>query len=242
MKKVAIFTEGQTELIFVRELLLRLIDPSKMRLECMELLAYRLTPVPYLHFCPNPELYFLIINVHGDEAVLSSIRDREKRLVEEGRYEKILGLRDMYSDAYKRLSPSAINDNVSKQLIQSHNSTIQNMTYSNRIKLHFAIMEIEAWFLAMYNIFQKIDSRLTIDNIQEKLGIDLKNIDPQTEFFRPCNQVNDIFVLCERQYSKKRGDCELICTRMELVDFDNARENGRCKNFDAFYQEVISYS
>lgn len=242
MKKVAIFAEGQTELIFVRDFLLRLIDPSKLSLECMELLAHKLSRVSYPYSCPNPEVHFMIINVHGDEGVLSSIKEREKSLIEKSGYEKIIGLRDMYCDAYERLSPSAINDNVSKQLIQSHNSTIQNMTYSNRIKLHFAIMEIEAWFLAMYNVFRKIDSRLTTDYIQEKLGIDLKNIDPQTEFFRPCKQVNDIFVLCKRQYSKKRGDCELICTRMELVDFDNARENGRCKNFDAFYQEVISYS
>jgi len=238
MKKVAIFTEGKTELIFVRELLLRLIDPSKTSLECMELLAYKLTPVPYRHYCPNPELYFLIINVHGDEAVISYIRDREKSLVEESGYEKILGLRDMYCDDYRRLSPSGINESVSKQLIQSRNSTIQNMNYPNRIKLHFAIMEIEAWFLAMYNIFQKIDSRLTNDFIQQELGIDLKNIDPQTEFFKPSEQVNDIFLLCERRYDKKIGDCELICSRMELVDFDNAKENGRCENFDAFYQEI----
>jgi len=238
MKKVAIFTEGQTELIFVRELLLRLIDPSKMRLECMELLADRMTPVPYPHICPNPELYFLIVNVRGDEAVISNIREQEKSLVEKSGYEKILGLRDLYCDDYRRLSPSGINESVSKQLIQSRNSTIQNMNYPNRIKLHFAIMEIEAWFLAMYNIFQKIDSRLTNDFIQEKLGIDLKNIDPQTEFFKPSEQVNDIFLLCERRYDKKIGDCELICSRMELVDFDNAKENGRCKNFDAFYQEI----
>jgi len=242
LKKVAIFTEGQTELVFVREILFRLIDPSKLSLECYELLAKQTSPVPFTYSSPNPEVHFLIINVHGDEGVLSSIRGREKELIERSGYEKIIGLRDMYSKVYKKLSPGMINDDISNQLIESHNSTIQNMNYPNRIKLHFAIMEIEAWFLAMYNIFQKIDSRLTTDNIQEKLGIDLKNIDPQTEFFRPCKQVNDIFVLCERQYSKKRGDCELICTRMELVDFDNARENGRCKNFDDFYQEVISYS
>jgi len=241
MKKVAIFTEGQTELIFVRELLLRLIDPSKMRLECMELLADRMTPVPYPHICPNPELYFLIVNVRGDEAVISNIREQEKSLVEKSGYEKILGLRDLYCDDYRRLSPSGINVSVSRQLIQSRNSIIQNMTYSNRIKLHFAIMEIEAWFLAMYNIFQKIDSSLTNDFIQEKLGIDLKNIDPQVEFFRPSEQVNYILGLCGRQYKKKQSDIENITSKMEVLDFDNARENNRCTCFDAFYQEIKGY-
>lgn len=241
MRKVAIFAEGQTELIFVRDFLLRLIDPSKLSLECMELLAHKLYPVLYSHSCPNPEMHFMIINVHGDEGVLSSIREREKSLIEKSGYEKIVGIRDMYSEAYQKLSRGVINDDISNQFIQRHNSTIQKMTYHDRIKLYFAIMEIEAWFLAMYNIFQKIDSGLTNDIIQEKLGIDLKNIDPQIAFFRPSEQVNDIFVLCGRKYSKRRGDCELICNRMDVEDFDNARENGRCKNFDAFYQEIREY-
>ena len=97
----------------------------------------------------------------------------------------IIGLRDMYSEAYEKLSRGVINDDISNQFIQNHNSTIQKMTYQDRIKLYFAIMEIEAWFLAMYDIFQRIDSVLTIEYIEEKLGFDLRRIDPQGEFFKP---------------------------------------------------------
>ena len=242
MRKVAIFAEGQTELIFVRDFLLRLIDNSKLSLECLELLAYKPSKVPYSYSCPNPEIHFMIINVHGDEGVLSSIRLREKTLIEEGGYEKIIGLRDMYSGAYRKLSPRAINDDISNQFIQSHNLTIQKMTYRDRIKLYFAIMEIEAWFLAMYNIFQRIDSVLTVEYIEEKLGFNLKRIDPQEEFFKPSSQVRDLFLLSGRQYDKKESDINNITSKMELADFDNATENDRCKCFDAFYQEVRSYN
>jgi hypothetical protein len=242
LRKVAIFVEGQTELIFVRDFLLRLIDPSKLSLECWELLAGQLSRVRYPYSCPNPEILFRIINVRGDERVLSSIKDGEKDLIEKGGYEKIIGLRDMYSEAYEKLSRGVIDDGISNQFVQSHNSTIQKMTHHDRIKLYFAIMKIEAWFLAMYNVFQRIDSILTVEYIKEKLGFDLKRIDPQKEFYKPSNQVGDLFLLSGRQYDKKESDINNITSKMELADFDNAIENDRCKCFDAFYQEIINYS
>ncbi len=242
MRKVAIFVEGQTELIFVRDFLLRLFDYSKLTLECWGLLGDKLSPRPYVYPCSNPEIHFMIINVGGDERVLSSIKDRERRLIGEGGYEKIIGLRDMYSGAYAKLSRGVINDDISDRFIQSHNSTIQKMTYHDRIKLYFAIMEIEAWFLSMYNVFQKIAPILSPGYIEENLQFDLRRIDPEKTFFKPSNQVNDIFMLFRSQYDKKKGDVEKITSKMELADFDNARENNRCRSFDAFYQEVINHN
>ena len=104
MRRVAIFTEGQTELIFVREFLFRLVDPSKLSLECYELLAHNLSYVPFPYSSPSPEVHFLIIDAHGDKGVLSAIREREKKLIDSG-FAKIIGLRDMYCRAYaERLS------------------------------------------------------------------------------------------------------------------------------------------
>lgn len=242
MRKVAIFVEGQTELIFVRRFLSMIIDPSKLSFECMELVAHGLSYVLFSYSSPSPEVHFMIINAHSDEGVLSSIDEREKNLIEKGGYEKIIGLRDMYSEIYTKLSHGAINDDVSNQIIQRHNLTIQKMTYRDRIKLYFAIMEIEAWFLAMYNIFQRIDSVLTVEYIGEKLGFDLRRIDPQKAFYKPSNQLRDVFLLSGRYYNKKESDIENITSKMELADFDTATENNRCECLDAFYQEVISYS
>lgn len=242
MRKVAIFTEGQTELIFVREFLFRLVDPSKLSIECWELLAHNLSYVPFSYSSPSPEVHFFIVDAHGDKGVLSAIREREKDLIQKGGYEKIIGLRDMYSEEYKKLSPRAINDSITQKLIQSYNLTIQNMTHSTKIRLYLAIMEIEAWFLAMYNIFKKIDPILTVEFIRQNLNIDLKTTDPQKKFYKPFDQLDSIYALCERKYGKKRDEIESICSKMELADYYNARETGRCKCFDAFYQEVISYS
>lgn len=240
MKKIAILTEGQTELIFVRNLLMRVFDPSKLSFECYELLAHRPFHVPYKYPNPHAEIHFMIIDVHGDEGVLSAIRDREEKLVGESGYKRIIGLRDMYSEAYMRRSPSTIDERVSNEFIQNHNLTIQKMTYPDKIKLYFAIMEVEAWFLGMYNLFRKIDPKLTARYIKDSLKIDLENTDPQKEFYKPSDQIYAIHELCERSYNKKRDEIESICSSMESEDFDNARENGRCKCFDDFYQEVVN--
>lgn len=245
MRRIALFTEGQTEQIFVRECLLRLFDLTKLSFECWELLAHKLHPAPYSY--PNPpnpnaEIFFMIVNVHGDEGVISSIRERERNLIEKGQYEKIIGLRDMYSEAYDKLARGVINDSISKQFIQSHNLIIKKMNYHDKIRLYFAIMEIEAWILGMYNIFQRIDKTLTVDYIKQKLDIDLKAIDPQKAFYKPSEQLNSILLLCDGQYSKKRSEVEDICCKIEPTDFENARENSRCKCFDEFYHEIVNCS
>ncbi len=242
MKKIAIFAEGQTELIFLRNFFLRVMDPSKLSFECYELLGQKPCSVPYLYGNPNAEIHFLIVDVGGDEKVLSSIRDREEGLIKTGGYEKIIGLRDMYGDKYRKHSPGVINGEISEMIIERANQTIKGMMYFDRIKLCFAIMEIEAWFLGMYNLFQKIDSLLTIEYIKLNLDIDLKSVDPQKEFFKPSDKVKSIFHLCGRKYEKRRDEVESICSNMDSFSLDNATENNRCMSFADFYEEITSCS
>jgi hypothetical protein len=242
LKRIAIFAEGQTEIIFIRNLLLRVLDPSKLSFECYELLAHKESNVPYRYPNPSADIHFLILDVHGDGGVMSSIKDREKNLIEKRGYERIIGLRDMYSAEYVKYSPGVVNDEISKMMIQRYNQTIGDMTYSDRIKFYFAIMEVEAWFLGMHTLFQKIDSVLTIEYIKQKLKIDLKTADPQKEFYRPSDQVRSILQLCGREYKKKQGEIESICSNIDSSDLDAARENNRCACFDDFYKEITSYS
>lgn len=243
MKRIAIFTEGRTERIFVRECLLRLFDPVKISFECYELLAHNLHPAHYIYpTIPNPyaEVFFMIIDCHGDEGVLSTIKERENNLIEKGYY-AILGLRDMYCDTYHRLARGVINDGVSKRLIQSHAAVIQSMNHYDRIKLYYAIMEIEAWLLGMYDLFQKINPILTAEYINQKLGIDLKSIDPQLKFYRPSEELNSVLALCGRQYKKKEGDVEGLCAEIELKDLDDIVSNNRCRSFKEFRDAIVGY-
>lgn len=242
MKRIAIFTEGQTELIFIRNFLLKVLDPSKLSFECYELMSHQPSTVPYQYPNPSAEIHFLILNVRGDEAVLSSIKEREKNLIERSGYDRIIGLRDMYCYEYVKRSPGVINNEISNLIIQRHNQTVRDMEYSDRIKLFFAVMEIEAWFLGMYNLFKKIDSILTVEYIKRELDIDLITTDPQKQFYRPSDQVNSIFQLCGREYKKKQREIESICSNMDSSDLNTAKENNRCSCLDDFCQEITRCS
>ena len=79
---------------------------------------------------------------------------------------------------------------------------------------------------------------MTADYIKSKLKIDLRVIDPQKEFFRPSKELNDVMNLCGMEYKKKKGEVENITNKMEVSDFENAKENNRCKKFGEFYEEI----
>ena len=216
------------------------LDNSKLSFDCLQLSGDRALPVGYKHNPPNPEVFFSILNVSNDERVLSAIREREKQLINAG-YDAVLGLRDMYSQSYRERSAGAIDYGLSQSIINKHLETISEMTHPTKIRLHFAIMELEAWFLGMYNLFQRIDSTLTVEFIRNRLNIDLKASDPQTSFYRPSARLNTVLNLCGGGYNKTQGQVESICGKMELSDFDNAKENGRCASFAQFHRELVGF-
>lgn len=221
MSKVAIFVEGQSEQIFIRHLLLRTMDCSKVSFICLRLYAGKTIPARFDYPNPHAEMSFLIVNVGQDEKVLSEIKEREEDLIKQG-FDRIIGLRDMYSEKYLKRSPSGIDNSVTTAFIDGWNSTIQRMSKPSKIKIHIAIMELEAWFLGIYDIFKRINSILSVEYIENELGFNLADIDPQTEFFKPAEEVNRIFQLVGLQYKKKEHDVESICSNINNDDLYNS--------------------
>jgi len=239
MKKVAIFAEGQSELIFVRHFIALLLGWEKISFKCLKLYRGATEPVPFEYLNPNAETYFLIVNIGNDETVLTAVKDRERQLIQAG-YEKIIALRDMYSEEYSKRSAGVIDANVTKGFIDQTNITISKMNNSDKIKMCFAIMELEAWFLGMYNIFKRVKPELNVAYIEEKLGFNLAVIDPQAKFFKPADDVDKIFSLVGLRYQKKEHLAESLCSKMDKNDFSNALENGRCVSFKDFYDELLN--
>ena len=238
MKKIAIFVEGQGEQIFIRNLLFHLIDPSKFSFRCVKLCAGTVRDALYQFQNPNAEIHFQILNVQGDGGVLGAIRELEELLFSKG-FTRIIGLRDMYSEAYRKRSRE-IDDQVTQEFVDRTNETIAQMSNAERIRLHFSIMELEAWWLSMYNLFSKIDARLTQRFIEEELSYDLSKIDPQKVFFHPAREVEKIFELIGSRYDKSRDDVEKITSKIDVSDISNAAENNRCNSFSKFCEELRS--
>ena len=90
MKKIAIFTEGQSEQIFIRHLLINVIGYGDLSFKCQKLYGDHLDNVPYQFASPDPKFHFLIINTCGDEKVLSVIIESVDTLRNAG-FEKFIG-------------------------------------------------------------------------------------------------------------------------------------------------------
>lgn len=58
MKKIAIFVEGKTELIFVRDYLFKVFGYEKISLICFKLQGGKQNEIPYSYSSPSSELYF----------------------------------------------------------------------------------------------------------------------------------------------------------------------------------------
>ena len=240
MKKIAVFVEGQGELIFVRRILYHLIDPSKFSFRCLALHADSEHDIPYPHNNPNAEVHYQIINMGNDEKVLSAIKEREEILFSNG-FSKIIGLRDMYSREYRVKSGGAINENLNRRFIESTRKIISALNNAERINFHFSIMELETWWISMYNLFAKINDKLTVNFIDENLGCDLSKIDPQTEFFHPSTEFDRILHLVGSSYDKRFSEVESISSKIDDVDIENATENNRCRALKSFSGDLTRF-
>lgn len=236
-KKIAVFVEGQGELIFFRNMIFHLLGDIAFSFQCLKLHSGQTQEVPYTYSNPDAKVHFMIINVENDTKVLSVIKEREKGLLQKG-YSKIIGLRDMYSEAYRKRS-DRISETVNNQFIKSSELAIQSMSEPEKVSLHFSIMEIEAWWLSMYSIFEKKDSRLTVDYINENLGFKLDEIDPERHFFHPAVILNEILVLIGGSYKKKFSDVESITNSIdaESIELIISSEN-KYESFRSFITEI----
>lgn len=237
MIKIAIVTEGSCEQIFTRQLLRIIFKYERISIKCISLQGKKLYDSGYYISVPTPDYYFQIMDVGGDNKVLSFIKERINRLVNKD-FEVIIGLRDMWSKEYRKYSRTIDND-INNKFISSHQREISKIPdHSNRIKLYFSIMEYETWLLSMPNLFRKINNSLTVNFIEQKLGYNLQDLNPEREFFHPTRQVSDIFNLVGGNYDKSRDQMESIVSYINMNDYDDALNNDKCPSFKSYFSEL----
>ena len=241
-RKLAVFVEGQTELIFVREFLKQWYnyDVDIVGFDCYYLLANKFCDMFSKHGSEDSENYFLLVNVGNDRSVLSSIIERMRFLQNRG-FQLVVGLRDMYSRQYiKDAGKREIIDTVSQQHIESVKGILQSLENGNIVDFHFAIMEVEAWFLGMPRFLEKVDKRLTLDNVLQNTGINLKE-DPEKTVFHPAAELGRIYSLVGKQYDKHQSDIFSIMSKLTNDDFIELIQSGKCQAFKAFAESLLGY-
>ena len=241
MRKVAVFVEGQTELVFVRELLAKWYDydSKKIGFSCYNLLSNEFCDTSYQYGDETSENYYLIVSVGNDNSVLGKIRARMPFLIK-GNYDVIIGLRDMFSDSYiKDAKGREIKDDVTKMHIEAVKEQIAAIENGEKIAFHYAIMEVEAWLLGMYQYLERIDERLTPDYIKKNVGLDLTQ-DPETTIFHPAVELGKIYESVGKLYGKHDSDISTIMSILTKDDFSNLMASGKCNSFTAFMGSLLN--
>lgn len=209
MNKLAIFTEGQTEQIFAEWLVLSLGDDARVGIRVERVhggrrgQARRITEISGTSEVAGHEFFVLIVDCGQDERVKSDILDRYDRLISAG-YKHIIGIRDLFP--HSRDDVGRIRDGFVFKL------PVEPV----KPALILAIMEAEAWFLAEYSHFPRIQANLTIDRIQRELGFDPVNDDMQLRH-RPSKDLENIYFLETVNYHKTRADVECTVDCLDLA-------------------------
>ena len=173
MRRLAIFVEGHTELLFIDRLISEIAEINCIAIQHRKIIGGgrsgkkpRTTVeirVPSTH--ANHSHYLLIVDCGGDDLVAKRIREEHPDLTRSG-YEKVIGIRDVFPKFTKAEIP---------KLRQGLRTGIR--TSLAPVEFVLSIMEIEAWFLAEHNHFQLIDPAISVAAISQQLGFNPESDD-----------------------------------------------------------------
>jgi len=204
MLKVGIFVEGQTERIFVEKLLNEYLTSSYVTIEAIKHLGNKVSIVRKRNTHSGTRYYFLIHDVSGDGRVVSALLERAPGMITRQNYKRLLALRDLHPR--KR--------GEKNKVLNSINSEFNRHSFGDKLRIILAVMEIEAWFLADYNLFSRINEKLTPDFIKNKLNVDLLRGNPEL-YNRPATIVDKIFRISGEKYKKREKQSYKICYKID---------------------------
>lgn len=239
-RKIAILVEGQAEYIFVRDFLCSWYeyDAARIGIECYEFRSDKTNGIPYPFGSRDSETFYQIYNVGNDRSVISKMLKEAPRLKNAG-FQLIVGLSDMFGDEYhKAVQERVINREVNKRFIQARQEVLATSNCANILRYHFAIMEVEAWFLGMYQFLHRVDKQLTPSNISQELGIDITK-DPEITFYHPAVILDNIYQLAGKHYGKHCNDVCSITASLEKKDYKQLMDSEKCNSFKLFVQNIL---
>ena len=152
-------------------------------------------------------------------------------------FSRIIGLRDMYSKSYRETvkEVGVIDVDLNEEFKRSTKEQIVNSAEKpSQIDFAFAIMEAESWVLGFHNCFEKINPLLTVRHIEEHLGFNLEEINPETTFFHPAKIMEQIYDLANESYKKSKGNIEAIMASLQKEDFEHLKNSDKCTSFREF--------
>ncbi len=237
--KYAVYVEGKAEMLFVADVLMKYsgYDPSKIGFQCITLNKddFEFVSYPIQGDVESSESFYQIVNVNNDNLVLSKLKRDIPNLISQG-FEIIIGLRDVFGEDYKDLCQT---QTIDAELIRDmHEAHLSQLKYEGAdIRYHFAIMEYEAWMLALIDNYI-ISKGGAPGEAFASVGIDY-NSDFENTVFHPYNKVQKIFNSIGEHYGKHEGDHLSFLSFLSVDDYEDLRNSGRCASFKSFIDSLL---
>ncbi len=217
MKKLAIFVEGLTEQILVRQMLQAVLDRNKIAIQTVKItgghnVRMSFTVMRAAHVDHQTDFYVLIYDCGGETNVKGYLMARRDKLIASG-YTMILGLRDVY--------PNFERDEVPKLLRGLNHKLPQRKA---RTHIYLAVMETEAWFLGEYKHLKKVSRKLTPEFVMKNLGFN-----PRSENMEhrnhPAEDMKAAYQLVGHDYTKKRDRLNAVISKLDFQYFTHGLAN-----------------
>lgn len=210
MTKIAIFVEGQTERKFVKQLIYQRygsVPTVIVREMVLKGKGSYFQPID-VNQGQGIGCLFLVVEVPEYSKVLTMAIYNAENMVRNIGFALIVGLRD--------LIPNKRNEKA--EVINLISRLLSGIAVRDKISIILAVMETEAWFLYDWQLFQRIDCRLSPSYIQSNLNIDLVNDDPELKYEHPSKTMDEIFRLVGLRYRKREGEIDTV---VKSIDFNH---------------------
>jgi hypothetical protein len=192
MKRLAIFVEGYTEMVFVDGLIREIAKNKNVEIRRAHIVGprdrRRILSLGAVSLNSGDEFSVLIYNSRGDQNVSADIKDQYQKLIKNNAT-AIIGLMDVYPD-----SRSDIN-----KLMYYFGYGIPTKPINPSYVL--SVMEIEAWFIAEHTHFPRIHPTLTCALIEQRTGYDPSTDDSQL-LNHPAANLHIFYQLVGKSYDK----------------------------------------
>lgn len=195
MKKIAVFVEGYTELIFIEKLFCEIAGESNVLIEPRKIRGGSTTPrtmrmIRAVKPATDEKYHLLIVDCGGDDLVKSRIQEEQIPLTQAG-YSLVIGVRDV-RPTFARADIPKLEIGLTKYI----------KTSLIPVVFILAVMEVEAWFLAEATHFIRLSASFASVDIPTALGFD-PGADDLSLRDHPAKDLGEIYRLGGLVYAKR---------------------------------------
>lgn len=241
--KYAVYVEGKAEMLFVADVLCKYsnYDPTRLGFCCINLVADSSNLVSYPRQ-GDPDTsrdYYQIVNVNNDNKVISKLSKDIPNLTAKG-FQVIIGLRDVFSKNYTYIYPEQKVDYANiAAFCKKQTMALSRVKTSSDVHLRFAIMEFEAWMLALINKYIEAKD-IQVHDIEQQLNITLSSCNNyETLAFHPYNLVRKIYGCCGEKYSKHGDELRSFLSYLSWEDYERLLNSNLCPSYTKFMQSLL---